>query len=103
LEEKFRLEKEAREDLAEAFIWYESQKEKLGDELVDNVYEKINFITKHPYIYSIYHDEYRKAPVKKFPYYIFYKIKSVIISIVGIWHTSRDTEQINERLEKFRE
>ena len=43
MEEKFKLEKEAREDLAEAFLWYESQKENLGDEFVNNVFEKINF------------------------------------------------------------
>jgi toxin ParE1/3/4 len=102
LEEKFKLEKEAREDLAEAFLWYESQKENLGDEFVSNVFEKINFISERPYSFSIYHDEYRKVPVKKFPYYIFYKIKSDFISIVGIWHTSRDPANIMKRIDNIK-
>ena len=102
MEEKFKLEKEAREDLAEAFLWHESQKENLGDEFVSNVFEKNNFVSERPYSFSIYHDEYRKAPVKKFPYYISYKIKTVFISIVGVRHTSRDPAKMMQRIDKIK-
>ncbi|MDR2593672.1 MAG: type II toxin-antitoxin system RelE/ParE family toxin [Fibromonadaceae bacterium] len=45
-----------------------------------------------PEIGSPYKNGLRKFKLGKFRYNIYYRIETDIISIVGIWHTSRGTE-----------
>jgi plasmid stabilization system protein ParE len=97
---KYKLEPEAKQDLKEAVLWYEKQQEGVGERLFQNVLEKIEQISEKPKSYSTFHDEYRKASVKKFPYFIFYAIQKTFISIVAIWHKSRNPESFKERVNR---
>jgi plasmid stabilization system protein ParE len=100
---KYKLEPEAKEDLKDAVLWYENQQTGVGEEFFQNVYERIEFIAEKPESYSTFYKEFRKTPVKKFPYYIFYIVKKAFVSIVAILHTKRSSETIQKRIDKLEE
>ncbi|HRG47631.1 MAG TPA: type II toxin-antitoxin system RelE/ParE family toxin [Leptospiraceae bacterium] len=98
--EKYKLNRDAENDLNEAFDWYESEQAGVGDKFLTKVIEKLNEISKKPNKYSIYYKNVRKASVKVFPFYIIYTTKENFISIIGIWHKSRNPAKLQERMDK---
>ncbi|HMV79781.1 MAG TPA: hypothetical protein PK453_04395 [Leptospiraceae bacterium] len=42
----------------------------------------------------------RKAPVPEFPFYIFYLIKEAFISVIAVWHNSRNHDGWKKRIDK---
>ena len=73
----YKFEPEAERDLNEAFDYYESQDPGigLGDRFIKNVTDKAIF-----------------------PFYIFYIIKEAFISIIAVWHNSRNPEGWKKRI-----
>jgi hypothetical protein len=59
------LRPEVREELNEAYIWYE-QKLGLGDEFLDCVDETLNRISQMPESYAVAHRDVRRALVRRF-------------------------------------
>jgi plasmid stabilization system protein ParE len=100
LGEKYKLNLDAENDLNEAFDWYESEQSGVGDKFLIKITEKLEEISEKPNKYSIYHKNVRKAPVKIFPFNIIYIIKEKFISIIGIWHKSRNPEKLQDRIDK---
>lgn len=103
LERKLKLESEAVEDLAQSYEYYENQKEGLGEEFAKEVKNKITKIVRKPDSYSAFYKETRKAPIKKFPFNLLYIIGGTNISIIGIWHKSRDPKKMQGRIDKWTE
>lgn len=97
MERKLRLESEAIDDLAESYQYYESQKEGLGEEFAVEVKDKIDQIVKKPFAYSIFYKDTRKTSLKRFPFNILYIVGDLVISVIGIWHKSRDPKNIKTR------
>ncbi|HRG73505.1 MAG TPA: type II toxin-antitoxin system RelE/ParE family toxin [Leptospiraceae bacterium] len=97
---KYRLEPEAKQDLKESVLWYEKQQEGVGERFFQNVFEKIEQISERPDSNPKFHNNYRKASIKKFPFYIFYTNEKTFVSIVAIWHKSRNPESFKERVDK---
>jgi plasmid stabilization system protein ParE len=59
---------EAQQDVDEAYCWYEDRRPGLGEEFLSCVDACIQAICRTPDLYSIVHDEYRRALVRRFPY-----------------------------------
>jgi len=77
-------------DLQMAFEWYNLQKEGLGEEFISEVDKTINRIIQNPNQFSKVKKSIRMAIVKRFPFGIFYVIKSDIINVFAIFHFSRN-------------
>ena len=103
MEEKYKLEPSAKKDIKESVIYYEEKKEGLGGEFIDEVNLKIQEIAEKPEKYPIFHKEARKASLKRFPFNIIYAIKDAFISILGVWHKSRDPNQLEKRIDEDKE
>ena len=58
---------EAELDITEAYIWYESRQAGLGEEFLSSVDASIERIRREPMIYSIVHEAYRRALIRKIP------------------------------------
>ncbi len=101
MEKKLKLEPEAIEDLAQSYEYYESRKEGLGEEFVREVKAKIIKIVNKPDSYSLFYKQTRKASLKKFPFNLLYIIKEKFISVIGIWHKSRNPKKMQERSDKW--
>jgi len=96
----YKFEPEAEEDLNEAFDYYERMEPGvgLGDRLIKNVIDKIENVAANPKKYSEDNLGVRKAKVSVFPFYIFYIIKGASISIIAVWHNSRNPEGWKKRI-----
>lgn len=101
MEKKLRLESEAIEDLAESYQYYESQKEGLGEEFAIEVKEKLNQFAGKPFAYAAFYKDTRKTSLKRFPFNILYIVGDFIISVIGIWHKSRDPKNLKTRSDKW--
>lgn len=88
---------EVREELNEAYSWYESQKPGLGDEFLDCVDETVNRIAQIPESYVIVYGDIRRAIVRRFPYAVYYRIVSSRVIVTAIFHGRKDPKSWQTR------
>jgi len=100
LEEKYKLNPEAVSDILESVKYYEERSQKVADEFINDVFSKIDQLSKRPLSHSIYFEESRKASLSKFPFNIIYIIASSVIIILAVWHKKRE-ERWKIRLKKI--
>jgi plasmid stabilization system protein ParE len=81
---------EVRQELDEAYRWYEDQQPGLGDDFLDCVDEKINQIQQTPKLYAIVRKDIRRAVIQRFPYVIYYRL--VLNRIISIGSNARSSE-----------
>lgn len=88
---------EAEQDLAEAARWYELQRKGLGREFLRSVDSALTQIRRMPLILPKVFEDVRRAPTGRFPYGVFYKIEAEQISVIAVYHNSRDPRGWQER------
>ncbi|OCQ88838.1 recombinase [Nostoc sp. MBR 210] len=84
----FRLE--VREELDEAYSWYENQQAGLGDEFLECVDDLLNRICQMPESYAVVYNDIRRAILQRFLYAIYYRIVSSRIIVIAIFHGRRN-------------
>lgn len=87
------VQPQAESEIADAFFWYETQDEGLGNEFLRAVDVCLSAIQRHPMSYPLIYKQIRRALVRKFPYGIFYLIERDRIVIVACFHVRRDPKQ----------
>jgi plasmid stabilization system protein ParE len=89
---------EARNDISEAYLWYEEQSLGLGLDFLRCVEASFLSIQRNPLIYQIAHENYRRSLVRRFPYAIFFEQTKNQIVIYAVFHCSQDPEKWHKRL-----
>lgn len=84
----FRAAAQAEFDGAAA--WYEGQKLGLGSDFVTEVQQVLDTIADHPERYSMVFGDVREALVSRFPYCVYYRVKTTRVVVIAVFHTSRD-------------
>ena len=80
----------ARAEFADAALWYENQRVGLGTEFVDEVERVFDNIAGQPDRYPVVSGHVREAPVSRFPYAIYYRVRPTAVVIIAVFHCSRD-------------
>lgn len=82
----------AEDEFRDAYHWYETRAEGLGERFMQEVEERLTDIVNHPEKYPKKKGEYRQTGIRIFPYVIVYKIvkNMQLIFISSIFHTSRN-------------
>jgi toxin ParE1/3/4 len=88
-------------DVTEAAIWYNFQREGLGEELLLSFEAKFSEIQRNPHQFRIVYKNVRRAFPSRFPYGIFYIIEESDIYIVAVVHTSRNPSYWKKRGKQF--
>lgn len=96
---KYRLRKEAKDELIQAAEWYESQQQGIGEKFFNEALEKIEDVADKPNSHSPFHKEYRRASLYNFPYWIVYIIKTPIILVLSVWHKKRNPDSLIQQSE----
>jgi hypothetical protein len=91
---------EAKLDLIDAFIWYETQRDGLGFDFELCVEAGLNFISKSPLAVQTRYDDVRVCFIERFPYGIYYLVEDNTIKVFGVIHTGKNPENWSERLIK---
>ena len=80
----------AQAEFDSATLWYEGQRAGLGNDFVSEVQQVLDTIANHPERYPIVFGDLREGLVSRFPYCVYYRVKSDRVVIIAVFHTSRD-------------
>jgi toxin ParE1/3/4 len=73
-----------------AVAWYETQRPGLGADFVAEVQQVLDTIANQPDRYPVASGDVREAPVSRFPYCVYYRVKPDRVVVISVFHTSRD-------------
>jgi plasmid stabilization system protein ParE len=79
----------AAADVEEAWRWYESRREGLGDEFLEVVGETLEAVRVHPEAAPVVHRDIRRRLLTRFPYGLFYRLIGGQVVVVACFHASR--------------
>ncbi len=84
----------AENDIREAFLWYENQKDSLGIRFEEHILKAVDNIQSNPLKTQVRYKNTRIFFLKKFPYGIHFRVDKAkkFILIVAAFHTSRDSK-----------
>ena len=80
----------AKADIRRAAKWYERQRDGLGRQFVAEVDAALGQIEANPEQYEVVYREIRHAILRRFPYGVFYRIRTAKISVFAVVHLKRD-------------
>jgi toxin ParE1/3/4 len=87
----------ARTDLEEAVSWYEERRPGLGSEFIAAVRYTLEAVESNPEQYPIAVDDIRKAPLRRFPYVVYYVALESDVSVIAVMHSRRHPRRWQER------
>ena len=87
----------ARRDLEEAVSWYEGRRPGLGSEFIAAVRFILESVEANSELYPFAVDDIRKAPVRRFPYVVYYVAVEPGVSVIAVMHSRRHPRRWQER------
>ena len=93
------LSEEAEIDFDKSYEYYSEDSPKVADAFFKRVNLSLENIKQNPFSYPEVYKEIRKYVVKKFPFVIYYLIEDYSIKVIALFHTSRNPEIWNERID----
>lgn len=89
---------QAEAEFEEAQTWYEARLPGLGQEFVTCVQAAIEIVRRSPAQSPRVDGEVRRALVRRFPYAVLYLADSEHVTIIAVFHTSREPVRWQERV-----
>ena len=89
---------EARDDIDATYASYEQQQVGLGDRFLEKLREKVDQISANPLLYAILHQDVRAAPLRRFPYVIYYRADDTMVLILAVLHGRRSSQAWQRRI-----
>ncbi|MBV6403395.1 MAG: hypothetical protein GFGODING_00133 [Flavobacteriales bacterium] len=95
----FRLEirDRASDEFIESYLWYEQQRNGLGEEFHDEVEEHFAFLRERPEGFAKWRGPYKKINLKRFPYIIVFRVVKDAVVVFSVFHTRRDPKRWGRR------
>ncbi|VTR97742.1 type II toxin-antitoxin system RelE/ParE family toxin [Tuwongella immobilis] len=81
-----------REEIREAYRWYEQQLTGLGQQFLDDCQNLFALIAESPLRFAFAEDDIREATLKRFPYTVYYRIVADHVRVLAIYHNARGNE-----------
>ena len=91
------LRVEARQDLIEASLFYEAQREGLGGYFIDHMFSDLETLDSEAGIHLVVYGLHRKLSAR-FPFAIYYRVEKSLIDVIAILDCRRDPQAIEQRL-----
>jgi plasmid stabilization system protein ParE len=79
----------AAADVEEAWLWYEAQREGLGDEFLQVVQDALESIAAFPESAPLVQRDIRRHLLRRFPYGLFYRLIQGQVVVVACFHARR--------------
>jgi plasmid stabilization system protein ParE len=87
---RFNIQDEAVDEANVAFNWHEDQQAGLGDEFYRELTRCIEFIVENPLLSRVVYLGLRKRKLDRFPYLVYYSVTDAELSVVSVFHGSRN-------------
>ena len=81
---------EAERDLEAAKDWYEQKRPGLGGKFIDEFATAMWALEQNPERERLYHRNFRRVIVRRFPYKIFYQVIGVRVIVFRVLHAKQD-------------
>ena len=88
---------EAEADIEEVAIWYERQRQGLGQEFLDEVLGLCEKLAENPAMYPVIHRHTRRALIRRFPFGVYFRIEDEQVIVVAVIHGSRHPRNWRQR------
>ena len=91
----FRLKFSSRalREIGEAQEWYELQSPGLGEEFIAAMELQLKRLEQAPLLYAEVISNVRRALLPRFPYGLFYAVRSNLINVLAVLHDARNPRQ----------
>lgn len=80
----------ASHEINDVYAWYESKKEKLGEQFLAELANKIEKIQAHPTWFTKRAPDYYSVFMNRFPYEIIYRLQKNTIVVIAVYSAKRD-------------
>ncbi len=87
---KLELRPLAALEVIEAYDWYESQREGLGIEFLNELEYFYDGLLQNPHTHSYYEKPVRSGKIERFPYLVIYEIFENVIVIYSVFMGRQD-------------
>ena len=88
----------AQAELADAVVYYNTQRAGLGNEFAVEVQRTIARIIEYPEAWSLLSRRTRRCPTNRFPYGIIYQVRDATLLIIAVMHLHRAPQTWRSRL-----
>jgi toxin ParE1/3/4 len=82
----------AQGEADEAARWYEKQRPGLGVEFLAELGRVVEVIGGQPDRYPEVLNDTREAPLARFPYCVYYRVRLGRVAVTAVFHTARNPE-----------
>lgn len=96
---KIEISAEAENDFDSSYSFYYDESPGLANQFYRRINTGLENIKKSPHTYPLAHKNLRKYKVKTFPFVIYFQINGPVIQVIAIFHTSRNPQIWNTRIE----
>ena len=90
MNQRLTIQPEAADEANDAFNWYENRQPGLGHEFYRELTRCLEFVIENPLLSRIAYHALRKRKLDRFPYLIVYRMNEFEISVVSVFHSSRN-------------
>ena len=80
---------EAEDDVVETHAAYEKSQPGLGDRFLISLQYRVQQIQSTPKLYGVFRRDIRAAPLRGFPYIVYYRDRGTDVLIVAVQHGRR--------------
>jgi plasmid stabilization system protein ParE len=87
------VKQEAAQEIINAYHWYESKSEGLGESFLSALDDCLETIDINPATYQKIYKEQRQAIVKTFPFVVMYEHDNNDIIVYAVFDTNQDPEK----------
>ena len=87
----------AKQELRDAFNWYENQTKGLGEEFLVAANTAKLAAEREPEIYPKVFKDIRKATIQRFPFCLYYVIRSETLYVLSVFHARRNPDEWKRR------
>jgi plasmid stabilization system protein ParE len=81
---------EATDEVDTAYRWYENQRVGLGEEFLAILLGQLERIQENPEAWAVVYRNIRACPLRRFPYVVYFRIRSDQIEVVAVQHAHRN-------------
>lgn len=89
---------EVEEDIISGYGWYEAKSPGLGEEFLRTFYACAGEIPRNPLLHPKVHKQFRRCLLRRFPYAIYFVVRSDQIIVFGVFHCARDPRTVKAKL-----
>jgi plasmid stabilization system protein ParE len=82
---------EAQDDIDAAYAQYEQRLVGLGDRFLEALRQVVERFADNPDLYGVVHQDVRAAPLRRFPYVVYYRSEPGRVLIIAVQHGRRSS------------